>query len=94
MLNYRIMLTEESIRQQLEPHIQIQKLQWIDESELHAGHKGQRAHGGGHYVLKIISPDFANQPRLKRHRQINSLLKEHFQTRIHALRLELLAPGE
>jgi BolA protein len=47
----------------------------VDESHKHAGHAGARS-GGGHYLLQIISADFAGKSKMVRHRMIYSALAE------------------
>ena len=69
-----------------------QALELLDESGLHVGHPG--AKGGGHYRLTIVSPRFAGQPRVARHRMVYAALQSLMQHDIHALALNTLAPGE
>ena len=69
-------------------HIEI-----VDESALHAGHAGARS-GGGHYQLTLISPAFAGQSSVARHRAIYQALGDLMTTRIHALSITALAPDE
>lgn len=73
----------------LEPeHIEI-----VDESALHAGHAGARS-GGGHYQITLIAAAFAGQNSMARHRAIYQALGDLMTTRIHALSITALAPGE
>lgn len=69
-------------------HIEI-----VDESALHAGHAGARS-GGGHYQLTLIAATFAGQNSMARHRAIYQALGDLMSTRIHALSITALAPGE
>lgn len=66
-------------------------LEIIDESHKHAGHAGARA-GGGHYVVKICSAEFAGKNTMLRHRMIYSALAEMMQHDIHALTIDAKAP--
>lgn len=59
-------------------------LEIIDESHKHAGHAGARE-GGGHYVLKIVSPRFTGMSTVARHRMIYSALGDLMKREIHAL---------
>ncbi len=70
-----------------------QHLEIIDESALHAGHEGAKS-GGGHYQLTIISPTFAGQDRIARHRGVYQALGDLMGSRIHALSVTAYAPGE
>jgi len=65
----------------------------IDESHKHAGHAGARD-GGGHYVLHIISAQFAGKNRMARHRMIYSALGELMKREIHALNIQANTPDE
>lgn len=67
-------------------------LELLDESGLHVGHRGAR--GGGHYRLTVVSPRFAGQPRVARHRMVYAALQALMQNDIHALALITHAPGE
>ncbi len=65
----------------------------LDDSALHRGHAGA-ASGGGHYRLRLISARFTGQSRLARHRLVYDSLADLMQREIHALTMNLLAPGE
>ncbi len=65
----------------------------IDESHKHAGHAGARD-GGGHYLLKIITPKFAGMTTMARHRMIYSALGEMMKRDIHALNIQAKTPDE
>ena len=64
-----------------------------DDSALHAGHAGA-ASGGGHYRLRLISDGFTGHSKIERHRLVYDLLGDLMQREIHALAMNLLAPGE
>jgi BolA protein len=68
-------------------------LEIIDESHKHAGHAGARA-GGGHFLLNIISPQFAGRNTVARHRMIYSALGDLMKREIHALTVVAHAPNE
>lgn len=65
----------------------------IDESHKHAGHAGARA-GGGHYLLRITSTEFAGKTTIARHRMIYSALEEMMKHEIHALNIQANTPEE
>jgi BolA protein len=69
------------------------QLEIIDESHKHAGHAGARD-GGGHYVVHIVSAQFAGKSTVARHRMIYSAMGELMKREIHALTLQALAPNE
>lgn len=82
------------IRARLEAALQIEALEIVDESHLHAGHAGARA-GGGHYRARIVSPDFHGENRIARHRRVYQALGDAMRNDcIHALSIEALSPDE
>ena len=64
-----------------------------DDSAAHVGHAGA-ARGGGHYQLRLVSARFIGQSKIARHRLVYDLLADLMQREIHALAMNLLAPGE
>jgi BolA family transcriptional regulator, general stress-responsive regulator len=70
-----------------------ERIEIADDSAKHAGHAGARS-GGGHYTLTIVSPSFAGQPTLARHRAVYAALAPLMQREIHALAIVAHAPGE
>jgi stress-induced morphogen len=69
-----------------------------DESDSHAGHAGHAGgagHGGEtHFRVRIVSAKFAGLSRIDRHRAVNALLADEIAGGVHALALDLKAPGE
>ncbi len=66
----------------------------IDESEQHRGHGGWREGGESHFRLRMTATCFAGQGRVQRQRAVNKVLAEELTGPIHALTMELRAPGE
>jgi BolA protein len=75
-----------------------QFLRVIDESDKHAGHLGHEGgagHGGEtHFRVELVTERFSGKSRVERHRAVNDLLAEQFAGGVHALALDLRAPGE
>jgi BolA protein len=69
-------------------------LELVDESAKHAGHAGSRPGGGTHWRLSIVSPRFAGQTTLARHRMVYQALGELMHNPIHALAITARAPEE
>lgn len=65
----------------------------LDESHQHAGHAGSRE-GGGHYLLRIVSPQFIGKSTIARHRMIYSALGAMMKREIHALNIQAITPDE
>ena len=70
------------------------ELQLVDESAQHAGHAGARPGGNTHWRLTIVSPRFAGQSTVARHRMVYQALGELMQNPIHALAINARAPEE
>jgi BolA protein len=65
----------------------------VDESHKHAGHAGARD-GAGHYLLQIVTSEFAGKTTISRHRMIYSALGDMMQREIHALNIQATTPEE
>lgn len=70
-----------------------ERLEIIDDSAKHAGHKGAKS-GGGHYRLVIVSTAFAGKSTVMRHRMIYEALGEMMRKEVHALSIQAHTPGE
>ena len=66
----------------------------VDESAQHAGHAGAAPGGQTHWRLSIVSPRFAGQPTLARHRMVYQALGGLMQHPIHALAITARSPDE
>jgi len=70
------------------------RLDIINESELHAGHRSSPGTGESHFRILIVSQAFTGKSRVDRHRIVNELLADELSGRVHALALKTYAPGE
>lgn len=84
---------ETRIREKLMIALEPIRLDVVNESELHAGHRSSPNTGDSHFRLLIVSPKFAGRSRVERHRMVNAALDGEM-TRIHALAISAFAPGE
>lgn len=84
---------ETRIREKLMVALEPTRLDVVNESELHAGHRGSPGTGESHFRLLIVSPKFAGCSRLERHRLVNAALAGEMPP-IHALAISAFAPGE
>lgn len=87
------MSAEQAIREKLMIALEPVRLDVINESELHAGHRSSPGTGESHFRVLIVSPKFAGLSRLARHRLVNETLADELK-RIHAFALSAFAPGE
>jgi BolA protein len=85
----RTQTIDKLIREQLKPDY----LKITDDSVKHAGHRGAVS-GGGHYIVTVVSEAFEGKVLMEQHRMVNEILKELFQTEIHALALNTFAPSQ
>ncbi|MBV9861193.1 MAG: BolA family transcriptional regulator [Alphaproteobacteria bacterium] len=88
------MTVADTIRHKLRERFRPVRLDVIDESDRHAGHVGARPEGETHFFVTIVSPVFAGIGRVARQRLVNETLAEELATRVHALSMKTLAPGE
>jgi BolA protein len=88
------MSVEASIREKLTQALQPTRLDVINESHLHAGHRGSPGTGESHFRVLIVSPAFAGRSRVDRHRLVNDALAGELKAGVHALAVKAYAPGE
>lgn len=69
------------------------KIEVRDDSRHHAGHEGAKG-GGGHFVVRIVSPQFQGKSSVQRHQMIYRALGEMMKQEIHALGIQAFAPDE
>ena len=77
------------IRQRLVEAFNPESLELVDESAKHAGHTGNKA-GGGHYLVTIVSDEFAGKSTIQRHRMVYEALGDMMKSEIHALSIKAL----
>lgn len=82
------------MREKLMVALEPTRLDILNESEMHAGHRSSPGTGESHFRMLIVSPSFAGKSRVERHRMVNEVLAEELAGRIHALALRTYAPDE
>jgi len=88
------MSVEQSIREKLARAFAPTRLEVVNESHLHAGHRSSPGTGESHFRVLIVAPLFAGKSRLERHRLVNATLAAELAGKVHALALATYAPGE
>lgn len=88
------MSVAEVITSRLREAFEPEELEVTDESEKHRGHAGWREGGETHFHLRMTSAKFAGESRVARQRAVNRVLADQLADRVHALSMELKAPGE
>jgi BolA family transcriptional regulator, general stress-responsive regulator len=88
------MSAETRLREKLMVALEPTRLDIVNESELHAGHRNSPGTGESHFRIMIVSPKFAGASRVVRHRMVNEAIADELKGLIHALALATYAPGE
>jgi BolA protein len=84
------MSREQQIKQLLQAHFSPQHLKVINESSAHRVPVNSETH----FKVVLVSDFFTNQPRVERHRMVNRLLQNEFESGLHALALHLYTSTE
>jgi BolA family transcriptional regulator, general stress-responsive regulator len=89
------------IKAKLQSAFSPESIEIIDESHKHAGHAHvvtrpgtADSSGGTHFHIKMVAEAFRGKSRIDRHRAINDLLAPELEAGVHALAIEVKAPGE
>ena len=88
------MSVEAAIREKLMQALQPTRLDVVNESHLHAGHRTSPGTGESHFRVLVVSQAFAGKSRIERHRLINDTLAAELKGKVHALAIKAYAPGE
>jgi BolA family transcriptional regulator, general stress-responsive regulator len=88
------MTAEQRIREKLMVALEPTRLDVINESEMHAGHRSSPGTGESHFRIVVVSPKFTGVSRVNRHRLVNEALADELAGRIHALALATYAPDD
>jgi BolA family transcriptional regulator, general stress-responsive regulator len=88
------MSAEARIKEKLIVALRPTRLDVVNESQLHAGHRSSPGTGESHFRVLVVSEAFAGKSRVERHRLVNDVLKGDVGGAIHALALATYAPGE
>jgi BolA protein len=88
------MQTHDVITKKLTEAFAPESLRVVDESHLHEGHAGHRPDGETHFRVHIVSGAFQGKTRIERHRMVNAALAAELAAGVHALAIQVAAPGE
>ncbi len=81
------------IERRLRAELDILHLEIRDDSDRHAGHRGNTS-GGGHFTALIVSSDFQDQSLLARHRLVYDALGDLMGSAIHAFSMKTVTNEE
>jgi BolA family transcriptional regulator, general stress-responsive regulator len=84
----------DGLRDKLQRGLDPQRLDIVDDSDRHAGHRPGHTQGESHFNITIVSSAFVGLSRVERQRLVYALLNEELAGPVHALQLTVLAPGE
>ena len=88
------MSVEAAIREKLMKVLQPTRLDVVNESHLHAGHRSSPGTGDSHFRVLVVAAAFAGKSRIDRHRMVNDTLAAELKGKVHALAIKAYAPGE
>jgi BolA protein len=88
------MSVEANIREKLVQALHPIRLDVVNESHLHAGHRSSPGTGESHFRILVVAEAFAGKSRVDRHRMINEALAAELKNRVHALAIKAHAPEE
>ncbi|MBL8566066.1 MAG: BolA family transcriptional regulator [Hyphomicrobiaceae bacterium] len=88
------MTAEARMREKLMLGLEPTRLDIVNESEMHAGHRSSPGTGESHFRILVVSAAFTGKSRVDRHRMVNELLADELAGRVHALALKTYAPNE
>jgi BolA family transcriptional regulator, general stress-responsive regulator len=88
------MNVESAMREKLMIALRPSRLDVVNESEMHAGHRSSPGTGESHFRVLIVADAFAGKSRVERHRMVNAALVDEVGRQVHALALNAYAPGE
>jgi len=88
------MTVESRMREKLMISLRPTRLDVVNESHLHAGHRSSPGTGESHFRVLIVSETFTGKSRVERHRIVNDLLSNELKNAVHALAIKACAPGE
>ena len=81
---------KQRIEEKLKKNLQPKFLEVKNNSHLHAGHLGDDGSGETHFSITIESDELKVLSVVNAHRKINSLLKDEFACRMHALEIKII----
>ena len=88
------MTIEARMREKLMIALRPTRLDVVNESHLHAGHRSSPGTGESHFSVLIVSDAFTAKSRVERHRMVNDVLRDELRDGVHALAIKACAPGE
>lgn len=88
------MTLETRMREKLMVALRPSRLDVVNESHLHEGHRSSPDTGESHFRMLIVSQAFAGKSRLERHRMVNDVVSDELEGGVHALAIKACAPDE
>ena len=92
-LDGRVVPIDDRIDARLREAFAPTRLEVINESHLHAGHRGHDGTGESHYRVRIRAEAFRGLTRVGTHRAVNAALANELQT-VHALAIDAGPPDD
>lgn len=70
------------------------EIELLDDSDSHIGHAGHNGFGESHFNLMLVSKHFNGKSAVERHRMVNKLIKQEFNSSLHAISMKLISQEE
>ncbi len=84
----------ERLEAKLRHAFQPEALAVIDQTNEHHGHAAWRESGETHFRIEMTAAAFAGKSRVERQRLVYAVLADDMDNPVHALSLQISAPGE
>ena len=84
----------ENVQSRLETALTPEHLEIRDDSAQHAGHRGDRAHGGAHLFVTVVTAKFDDLSLVERHRLVYAAVDDLLKQEVHALSMQTMTPAE
>jgi len=85
--------TRDALLERFRQAFPVAAIQVNDESHLHVGHAGA-AGGAGHFRVQVIDARFNGLQHTARHRLVYNAVSDWMPSRVHALNISAMTPGE
>lgn len=80
---------KKEIEEILNAAFQVEFLNVINNSHLHAGHMGDNGSGNTHFKIEIKAKELAGLSKINAHRAVNKAVKALFEKGLHALEIRI-----
>ncbi len=80
---------KKEIEEILRAEFEVEFLEVVNNSHLHAGHLGDNGSGNTHFKIEIKAKELAGLSKINAHRAINKAIGKLFEKGLHALEIKI-----